>query len=115
MIFKIDGSSEVPIYLQIRNMFVNLIAIGELQKGDDIPSVRSLARDLNLNMMTVQKAYTLLKDEGFIEVDRRSGSRIYSGRSLKDEVFEEKFKDIVREALARGYEKSEIERMISDV
>lgn len=115
MIYKIDTTKDTPIYIQIRNMFVNLIAYGELKKGDPIPSVRSLASDLNLNIMTVQKAYTLLKDEGFIEVDRSVGSRIYSEASLKCEAYEENLEDLFKEAIARGYSKDEVEVILDGI
>ncbi len=82
MIYKIDTTKDTPIYIQIRNMFVNLIAYGELKRGDPIPSVRSLASDLNLNAMTVQKAYTLLKDEGLRVMFIKIVWKIYLRRLL---------------------------------
>ena len=115
MIYKIDTTKDTPIYVQIRNMFVNLIAYGELKRGDPIPSVRSLASDLNLNAMTVQKAYTLLKDEGFIEVDRSVGSRIYSDDHLKSDVYKENLENLFKEAIARGYSKEEVEVILDGI
>ncbi len=73
MILSIDFSSEEPIYLQIRSQIVHAVATGELQAGDALPSVRSLAADLGVNMHTVNKAYAVLRDEGYATMRRGSG------------------------------------------
>ncbi|NLL63649.1 MAG: GntR family transcriptional regulator [Ruminococcaceae bacterium] len=73
MLICIDYESETPIYLQIRNQIVMGIADGELSEGEKLPTIRSLANDLGVNMMTVSKAYQLLKAESFIYGDRRNG------------------------------------------
>ena len=64
----------MPIYLQIRNQIVIGIANGELVDGEKLPTIRALSNDLGINMMTVSKAYQLLKSEGYIYGDRRSGA-----------------------------------------
>lgn len=74
MILKLDYSSEVPIYMQIRNQVVMAISCGELKAGERLPAIRSLAQEAGINTMTVNKAYSLLKQEGFICADRRSGA-----------------------------------------
>ena len=60
----IDQMSEEPIYQQIRTQVIGAIATGELSPGESLPSVRSLARDLGVNLHTVNKAYAVLRDEG---------------------------------------------------
>ncbi len=62
MILKIDFDSDIPIYVQIKNQVVEGIARGELEEGEELPSVRGLADDIGVNMHTVNKAYSLLKD-----------------------------------------------------
>ncbi len=74
MLLCLDFESNVPIYLQIRNQIVIGIADGELQIGERLPTIRALANDLGINMMTVSKAYQLLKTEGYIFGDRRNGA-----------------------------------------
>ncbi len=64
----------MPIYLQIRNQIVIGIANGELVDGEKLPTIRALSNDLGINMMTVSKAYQLLKSEGYIYGDRRNGA-----------------------------------------
>ena len=73
MILSVDLSSDEPIYLQIRSQIVHAVATGELRAGDALPSVRSLAADLGINMHTVNKAYAVLRDEGYVAMRRGSG------------------------------------------
>ncbi len=70
----IDQMSEEPIYQQIRAQVIQAIATGELSPGDPLPSVRSLARDLGVNLHTVNKAYAVLRDEGYLIMRGRSGA-----------------------------------------
>ena len=74
MLLRLDFSSDVPIYMQIRNQIVMGIAEGKLQAGEKLPTVRVLAEECGINNMTVSKAYQLLKQEGYIQTDRRSGA-----------------------------------------
>ena len=89
MILKMDMTSAVPIYVQLRNQIVMGIGRGELVKGQGLPTVRQMAQELGVNMMTVTKAYTLLRNEGFIEIDRRHGAKI-SPVTQPDAKFREK-------------------------
>lgn len=74
MIIRIDKMSEDPLYLQIRSQIIGAIARGELRAGDSLPSVRSLAADLGINLHTVNKAYAVLRDEGYLIMRGRSGA-----------------------------------------
>ena len=74
VILRIDFDSEVPIYIQIKNQVIEGIAKGEIEKDEELPSVRSLAEDIGVNMHTVNKAYNILKEEGYIRIDRRKGA-----------------------------------------
>ena len=76
MILKVDLNSNEPLYRQIRAQVVRGVATGELSPGEQLPSVRSLARDLGVNMHTVNKAYAVLRDEGYVTMYGRSGARI---------------------------------------
>ena len=67
----VDGALEEPLYLQIRNQIVAGIATGELEPGQALPSVRSLASDLGINLHTVNKAYAVLRDEGYVRMRGR--------------------------------------------
>lgn len=74
MILTFNFSSDIPLYMQLRNQIVIGIAEGQLQPGEKLPTVRALAEESGINMMTVSKAYNLLKQEGYITTDRRKGA-----------------------------------------
>ncbi len=76
MIIRIDQKAEEPLYLQIRSQIIAAIARGELVPGAALPSVRSLASDLGINLHTVNKAYAVLRDEGYVLMRGRSGAYI---------------------------------------
>jgi DNA-binding transcriptional regulator YhcF (GntR family) len=76
MLFRLDFSNEVPIYQQIRNQIVAAIAAGTLSPGEKLPTIRALAEETGVNMMTVSKAYQLLKAEGYITTRRRDGASV---------------------------------------
>lgn len=61
----IINSADVPIYEQIMNQIKSAILSGELKDGDVLPSVRGLAKDLNVSVITTRKAYDSLESEGF--------------------------------------------------
>lgn len=73
MIIQLDMQSELPIYSQLVYQIIEGIAGGELQLGEALPSVRNLAADIGVNLHTVNKAYTLLKQDGYILVHRQKG------------------------------------------
>ena len=76
MLIEIDFNSDEAIYLQLRNQIILGIATAQFREGDSLPSVRQLADTIGINMHTVNKAYTVLKQEGFVKVDRRRGAVI---------------------------------------
>lgn len=76
MLFRLDFQSAVPIYRQIRDQVVLAVAKGEIAPGEHLPTTRALAEDAGINVMTVSKAYQLLKAEGYLAADRRSGAVI---------------------------------------
>lgn len=76
MMIEIDFNSDEALYLQIRNQIIVGIATSQFCEGDYLPSVRQLADSIGINMHTVNKAYTVLRQEGFVKVDRRKGAVI---------------------------------------
>ena len=76
MVLVIDDSSDIPIYQQLRNQIVMGISDGRLKPGEQLPTVRALAEEIGVNAMTVNKAYRLLKQEGYIVTERRNGARV---------------------------------------
>ena len=104
MILSLDYSSDVPIYQQVRNQIVLGIASGDLKPEEKLPTIRALATELGINMMTVSKAYQILKSEGYIHSDRRNGAWVApqaSGAAIMHKV-EESLRLIIAEARLKG-------------
>lgn len=76
MIIEIDFNSNEALYIQLRNQIILGIANSRINEGDSLPSVRDLAEDIGINMHTVNKAYALLRQEGYLKLDRRNGAVI---------------------------------------
>ncbi len=115
MIIKIDLQSEIPIYNQLQNSIIEGIASGHLKPGEPLPSVRNMASDLGVNMHTVNKAYNLLKQEGFIQIHRQKGVVInpdgmpgVTSEYLKK--FKQDIRPIIAEALCRGMTGKEFDK-----
>ncbi len=95
MLLELDYSGGVPIYMQIRNQIVMGIADGRLAPGERLPTIRALADEAGINMMTVNKAYQLLKREGYIAADRRSGAIVAISGNMKANGSTGKFPDAI--------------------
>lgn len=118
IIINLNFESEVPIYLQLRNEIVKGIGKGEFIQGEGIPTVRQMAEDLGINPMTVNKAYGLLKSEGFITIDRRHGAKVnlFAGGKLEfKEKLEEDLNLVISEASIKGVEKKEFIDMCENI
>ena len=96
----IDFNSEEALYIQLCNQIILGIATSKLREGENLPSVRQMAEDIGINMHTVNKAYSILKREGFIKLDRRKGA-VISIDMDKLRVLEAMKRDIAV-AVARG-------------
>jgi GntR family transcriptional regulator len=79
MQIDIDPDSEVPLSQQLRDRIVEGIASGALNAGDPLASVRQLAVDFGINVATVSRGYELLRGEGLVRTNRRSGSVVARG------------------------------------
>lgn len=76
MLIEIDFNSDEAIYVQLCNQIIMGIATDQLKIGETLPSVRQLANTVGINMHTVNKAYSVLRQEGFVTIDRRKGAVI---------------------------------------
>lgn len=119
MIIKINFDSEIPIYIQIKNEIIKGIAKKEIEIGEELPSVRGLAEDIEVNMHTVNKAYSLLRDEGYIKMDRRKGAVVDLNLEKSKEIFKnsiiEDLKINIAECINRNITKQEIESYIEEI
>ncbi|HEX3028022.1 MAG TPA: GntR family transcriptional regulator [Clostridia bacterium] len=112
MIMSLDFESDIPIYLQIKMQIIEGIASGKLKQGEPLPSVRQFAADLGINLHTVNKAYTYLKQDGFIIVHRQKGVVVNPGEGpgITDGYMGELkagLKPIISEAYCRGMKSEE--------
>lgn len=110
MIIKLDTKSSTPIYVQLRNQIVMGVGSGALKVGDGLPTVRQMAEDIGVNTMTVNKTYAILKQEGFIEIDRRHGAVVSPKADITGE-FREKVESelelLIAEASLKGLGREE--------
>lgn len=110
MILELDMGSDTPIYVQLRNQIVKGIGRGELKANEKLPTVRQLATDAGVNTMTVNKAYQILKSEGYIRTDRRSGAYVSESINMNAdfrEKLESELELLSAEASITGMEKED--------
>ncbi|MDZ7619635.1 MAG: GntR family transcriptional regulator [Patescibacteria group bacterium] len=114
--FTVHASSGLPIYRQIEDQVRALIVGGILAPGDMLPSVRQLATELEINMMTISKAYSRLESEGVVERVRGTGMRVRppgGGRPLADRKRE--VRPLMEQALIRARQLGMDDSQILDV
>ena len=110
MIIQLDTTSNIPIYLQLRNEIVMGIGRGEIKIGAPLPTVRQMAADIGVNSMTVNKSYALLKQEGFIDIDRRHGAVISPHGDISGAFYEKvewELGLLVTESALKGMDKKD--------
>ena len=117
MVIEIDFNSDEAIYVQLMNQIILGIATSRLQEGDPLPSVRQLADTIGINMHTVNNAYSLLRQEGFVTIDRRRGAIIAVDEN-KIKAMEEMKENLIV-ALAKGccrnVSREEVHRLIDEI
>ena len=116
MILEVDFNSEEALYIQLRNQIIVGIATNRLKEGESLPSVRQLAESIGINMHTVNKAYTVLKQEGFVKVDRRRGAviAIDADRISDLEQMRESLRVILARASCRNISREEVHALIEE-
>ncbi|MCI8666843.1 MAG: GntR family transcriptional regulator [Dorea sp.] len=117
MLIEIDFNSDEALYIQLQNQIIMGIAMNLIQEGDSLPSVRQLANTVGINMHTVNKAYSILKQEGFIQLDRRRGAVIAIDMDKARALLE--MKEQLRVLLARGrcknISKEEVHALVDEI
>ena len=115
MLISIDFNSDEAIYMQLRNQIIIGIATSEIKEGDNLPSVRDLADTVGINMHTVNKAYSILKQEGYLKLDRRHGAVIaveVDQDKAKQELVEE-MKVNIAKAICRDISREEVHDLVN--
>ena len=114
IVLNIDFNSEEAIYMQLRNQIVVGIASSQLCMGDSLPSVRQLAETVGINMHTVNKAYTLLRQEGYVKLDRRRGA-VVAVNVNREETRQKLLQDLhvlLAGAMCKGISREEVHQLI---
>ena len=113
----ISGSSQEPLYEQIASQIRNQIIMGDLEPGDALPSIRSLARELQISVITTKRAYHELEKDGFIETVGGKGSfvsgenkELYREKRLR--MLEEKLSEVIAESRHLGISRKELKEML---
>lgn len=112
MLLKINFESEMPIYEQLRRQMIIGIASGELEKGEELPSVRQLGGDIGINLHTVNKVYNILKNEGYLAIDRRKGAVVKDILPIVEDDYLDNLNDELKYLIAdsknRGINKEKV-------
>ena len=117
MLIEIDFNSEEAIYVQLCNQIILGIATSKLQEGENLPSVRQLADTIGINMHTVNKAYSVLKQEGFVTIDRRRGAviSIDADKIRALEEMKEELRVLLAKGSCRNISRAEVHELIDDI
>lgn len=117
MVIEIDFNSDEAIYVQLCNQIIMGIATSQLQEGENLPSVRQLADTIGINMHTVNKAYAVLRQEGFVNIDRRRGAVIAvdvnKARALQE--MKEALVVLLAKGSCRNISKEEVHALIDEI
>ena len=117
MLIEIDFQSEEAIYMQLRNQIVLGIATSMIREGDPLPSVRQLAGDIGINMHTVNKAYSVLRQEGFVTIDRRRGAVIAvdADKLQAAEELRQRLRVLLAKGICKDISRSEVHQMVDEI
>lgn len=117
MLIEIDFNSDEAIYIQLRNQIIMGIATSTIHEGDTLPSVRQLADNIGINMHTVNKAYNVLRQEGFLQLDRRRGAVICIDvdklKALQD--MKEQLRVILAKGSCKNITKEEVHELVDEI
>jgi GntR family transcriptional regulator len=120
MKIQVDFESGVPIYMQLVDRIKQMVASGQLQPGQQLPTMRQLAADLRINYNTVGRAYALLDQEGVISTQQGRGTYIATRlteeqlRRMRLDKLCSMVKQVLQEALVLGYSPQEIEDVVEE-
>ena len=113
----VDYKDKRPIYVQLVDNISTMALSGELKPFEQLPSVRQLADNISINMHTVNKAYSVLKQEGFVKLDRRKGA-VVSLDVNKQRVLEEMKEEIavaMAKGICKGIRREEVHRLVDEI
>ncbi|MEY8336618.1 GntR family transcriptional regulator [Lachnospiraceae bacterium 62-35] len=117
MILEIDFNSDEAYYIQLCNQIIIGIATERIREGEALPSVRQMADNIGINMHTVNKAYSVLRQEGFVKLDRRKGA-IVSLDIDKMNMLEEMRRElgvVLARGVCKNVSREEVHQIVDDI
>ena len=117
MFIEIDFNSSEALYIQLRNQIIMGIATSTIREGDTLPSVRQLAENIGINMHKVNKAYSVIKQEGFLQLDRRKGAVIAIDVNKLQAVEEmrEQLRVLLAKASCQNISREEVHQLVDEI
>lgn len=117
MMVEIDFNSGEALYMQLRNQIVLAIVRSELKEGEMLPSVRDLADTIGINMHTVNKAYSLLREEGYLRLDRRRGAVVAldTDRAGAQIELEETMDLLLAQAICKRVDRADVHEIVDRI
>lgn len=117
MLIEIDFNSDEAIYIQLRNQIIMGIATSTIHEGDTLPSVRQLADNIGINMHTVNKAYNVLRQEGFLQLDRRRGAVICIDEDKLEalQYLKEQLRVLLAKGSCKNITKEEVHELVDEI
>lgn len=117
MIIEMDFNSDEALYLQLRNQIILAIVKSEIKEGENLPSVRELASTIGINMHTVNKAYALLREEGYLQLDRRRGAVVCVDIDQVKAVMElaDTLDLVLAQAICKRVDREDVHRLVDAV
>lgn len=114
---QMDFSGEEALYQQLVDQIIKGIATGDLVEGQSLPSVRQMAVVIGMNMHTVNKAYGLLRQQGFVTIDRRHGAvvRVNRDQSLARQELMEGLSMALARCSCRALSRDEVHELVDRV
>ena len=117
LLIEVDFNSDEALYVQLQNQIIVGIAMNTIQEGDTLTSVRRLAETIGINMHTVNKAYSILKQEGFIQLDKRRGAVIAldadKARALLE--MEAQLKILLAKGCCKNISREEVHALVDEI
>lgn len=119
MLIDIDFNSEKPIYQQLYEQLIICIANDSLKSGDVLPTVRSMAEEIGINLHTVNKTYNILKDDGYVNIDRRKGAivtklPIRPKKEQKESIIKE-LEVLISKSYLYGINETDFKQLVKDI
>lgn len=116
MFIQIDYNSDEAIYVQLQNQIIMGIAMDILREGDTLPSVRQMAEIVGINMHTVNKAYTILKQDGYIQLGRRGAViAVDANKAQALLAMREKLKIVLAKGYCKNISRQEVHALVDDI